>query len=285
MIETPTQAEIDTIEFSERFFLGIGMKKRERTFLFNKTDALWRLTLLNTATRIFPSLIVTEFPKSGGTWLCQMLADCIDLPYPRNQLPAFGPNIYQGHYLKRYPGRTLVQWRDPRDIIVSLYHFLYFKTDFVSEARVASSRAHAGFRDFDDVEGNLPEFIELIFTDPRIPRFSWNSFFDKWTSEADVVHTSYERLRQNGIGELSRITAALGGAPDQGKIAETVDRHSFQRVSGRKVGEEDRNSFVRKGVVGDWVNVFSPHAIDRIQTLTAGRLERYERFVSSLPNL
>jgi len=260
------------------------MKTRERTFLFNKADALWRYTLINSATRVFPSVIVTEFPKSGGTWLCQMLADSINMRYPRNELPSLGSNIYQGHYLKRYPGRTLVQWRDPRDIMVSLYHFLYFKTEFASPGRIAAARSHAKFSNFDDIEGNLPDFISLSFLNPKIPRFNWNAFFDKWSVEDDVVHTSYERLRQNGVTELTRISSALGSVCQTERIAIAMDRYSFERASGRKAGEENRNSFVRKGLVGDWVNVFSPTAIERINTLTEGRLERYEKFVASIPN-
>jgi hypothetical protein len=39
-----------------------------------------------------------------------------------------------------------------------------------------------------------------------------------------------------------------------------VDEFSFERQAGRPSGQEDRTSFLRKGVVGDWRNQFSQEA-------------------------
>ena len=261
------------------------MKIKERTYLFNKADAAWRYSLLNTATRVFPSVVLTEFPKSGGTWFCQMLTEYTKIPYPRNQLPSIGSNIYQGHFLKRYPCRTIVLWRDPRDILISLYHFLYFKTEYVTQARVDAARRHANFKNFDDVVGNLPAFIELYFSNPMVPRFSWNAFFDAWNEAEDVTHTSYERLRIDTVGELDLVANIAGETLNHERLTEIVERYSFRRVSGRKEGQEDRNSFLRKGIVGDWMNVFSPEAINKLEEMTAGRLERYDQLIKSFPSL
>ena len=264
----------------------ITMGSSARPMPVIKAEAVWRRVLLHTAVRAFPSFIVTEFPKSGGTWLCQMLSESLDMPYPRNRFPRVGSNIYQGHYLAFYPAATtLVQWRDPRDVLVSLYHYLYFETDFVSAASVAKTRAEAGFADFEDVRANLPSFIERTFTHPTGLRFSWNDFFDAWYPARGVTHTSYERLQIDPVTELARVVTALGKTPDRDQIVKTVDRFSFEKLSGRKEGEENRNSFMRKGIVGDWKNVFSPEATTMLDKMTAGRLETYETFMASLPPL
>ena len=38
------------------------------------------------------------------------------------------------------------------------------------------------------------------------------------------------------------------------------DLFSFERQSGRPSGEENKESFLRKGVIGDWRTRFSPQA-------------------------
>jgi hypothetical protein len=39
-----------------------------------------------------------------------------------------------------------------------------------------------------------------------------------------------------------------------------TEEFSFERQSGRRSGEENKGSFLRKGVVGDWRGRFSPEA-------------------------
>jgi hypothetical protein len=37
-----------------------------------------------------------------------------------------------------------------------------------------------------------------------------------------------------------------------------VEERTFERLTGRKKGQENRNTHLRKGVPGDWVNHFEP---------------------------
>ena len=36
-----------------------------------------------------------------------------------------------------------------------------------------------------------------------------------------------------------------------------MDKYFFRKLYGRKEGEENNNSFLRKGIVGDWKNYFN----------------------------
>ena len=44
----------------------------------------------------------------------------------------------------------------------------------------------------------------------------------------------------------------------QEQLEKVVLQHRFERVSGRKRGEEDESHHLRKGISGDWKNHFSP---------------------------
>jgi hypothetical protein len=76
-----------------------------------------------------------------------------------------------------------------------------------------------------------------------------------------VVHVRYEDLRRDAGGELRRVVRELTGRElDPGRAAEIVEEFSFERQAGRRSGEENKRSFLRKGVVGDWKEQFSPDA-------------------------
>jgi len=71
----------------------------------------------------------------------------------------------------------------------------------------------------------------------------------------------YETLRtqtQQAMTDLMR--TLCGQEPDSDRIAETIDRNSFEKLSGRKSGEEQAGSAIRKGIVGDWRSAFTREA-------------------------
>ena len=41
---------------------------------------------------------------------------------------------------------------------------------------------------------------------------------------------------------------------------EIVEKYSFEKLSGRKQGQENNSKFLRKGIAGDWKNYFNKEA-------------------------
>ena len=228
-----------------------------------KLQAGVRYCMVHGLTPISPIYIVNEYPKSGGSWVGQMVSCALDLPFPRNCFPVARTSVMHGHYLRPWGiKRVLVVWRDGRDMIVSWYHHCLFVNESGRNAPIVNElRSKLKFSDYHDVRNNLPAFIEHCFTQYRPMNFSWMEFVKKWHDRDDVTHVRYEDLRQDGARELQRIIKQLAGQHlEIGRAEEIVDMFSFARQAGREPGQENKNSFLRKGIVGDWRNQFIPEA-------------------------
>lgn len=208
-----------------------------------------------------PFYVVNEFPKSGGTWVGQMLGRALGVPFPRNRFPLLRPSIMHGHYLSpRGIKNVVVVWRDGRDVMVSWYHQQLIPHQW-NGLQVERSRRELKLADYDDVRANLPTFIEYAFTRPHSPPFSWTDFVRRWHGCENAVHIRYEDLHRDAATELGRIIRELTAEPlPPERAAEIAAEFSFERQTGRSAGQEDRRSFLRKGVVGDWRNYFGPEA-------------------------
>jgi hypothetical protein len=67
----------------------------------------------------------------------------------------------------------------------------------------------------------------------------------------------YEDLLERPHEEAARLFGFLGVEADEKVVGRAVDAASFEKLSrGRRSGEEDPSSFYRKGVAGDWKNLF-----------------------------
>jgi hypothetical protein len=231
------------------------------TRVYDKENELIRAGLVHLMSGVLPLYVVNEFPKSGGTWVGQMLGRALGLPFPRNRLPVLQPSIMHGHYLNPWGMKNVVvAWRDGRDVMVSWYHQQLIAHEW-NELQVRRSRRELLLEDYGDVHGNLPAFIEYAFTRPHSPRFSWADFVRRWHGRKDAIHVRYEDLRRDTACELRRIVLGLTGRqPSPEEATAIVEEFSFERQAGRRAGEEDKGSFLRKGVVGDWRARFSREA-------------------------
>lgn len=235
------------------------MIHQRNNFLWFKLNGFLRLFLLRSpATLFFPLYLVNEYPKSGGSWLGQMLADALSIPFPRNRLPMLCSCIMHGHYLNPSGMRNVVVlWRDGRDVLISQYYHSLFENEKGNSRLVRMTRERLRFDDYHDIRSNLPRFMEYIYEDKVTQKFSWSEFVRAWYGR-DVVQVRYEDLRIRTVEELDRILHELAKVCHSRQQIETiVEKNSFERLAGRKIGEENVRSFLRKGIIGDWENHFT----------------------------
>lgn len=204
---------------------------------------------------------VVEYPKSGGTWMTQLLADYLDMYYPRNVIPKFKTAVIHGHYIYNTAfNKTILVIRDGRDVAVSYYHHLLLGNDRTPQSIINHYRSKVGFTDYENVKENLPEFITFLnekYT-KRINRHRWSDFIETYLDKEDVYIVRYEDMLQNGEEELKKALAFVGiDTIDDAKVSSAVNKFSFKNQAKRKQGEENKKSFLRKGISGDWKNYFT----------------------------
>ena len=212
-----------------------------------------------------PKIVLTEHPKSGGTWVCQMLAAYLGLPHPRNRLPSRRRCIVQGHFLHVAPSNdTIVMWRDGRDVMVSYYYYTLIERPTTRRSWTAEHRRQLGIEaveDVYDVQRYLPRFIEYCCTHGPPRNMSWTRFVETWKRRTGYVATSYEAMSAHPRHELLKLLRYLSVHEiDDAQLDACIAQFSFENVTGRQPGQEDAASFVRKGIVGDWKNTFTREA-------------------------
>ncbi len=217
----------------------------------------------------FPFWYICEYPKAGGTWLGRMLADYMGIPFPQHTVFPIGCEaMMHNHwgYDKRLR-RVFYLYRDGRDVMVSFY---FMRMRRVADPNNPRGNIHRkayedlfgkGF-DPDNIRANLPKFIEHEIHSPRDCRINWPDHIRQWRQpeREHVAYLSYEQLLEDAAGTLTRCLNQHGVNVDTQRLHESIDRYSFERVTGRKRGQEDAGSFLRKGVAGDWVNHFTKEA-------------------------
>mgnify|MGYP001793945937 CR=1 FL=1 len=102
-----------------------------------KLESILRYCMVHNLSKFLQLYIINEYPKSGGTWVGQMLARALDIPFPRNRFPELRSSIMHGHYLNPWGMKNVVVvWRDGRDMMVSWYHHCLYKYKFGNEILV-----------------------------------------------------------------------------------------------------------------------------------------------------
>ena len=75
---------------------------------------------------------------------------------------------------------------------------------------------------------------------------------------SDYTEVRYEDLLERPNEEVERLLGFLGVDTEKSLVEHCVSSASFEKLSkGRERGQEDPTSFYRKGVAGDWKNLFN----------------------------
>ena len=204
---------------------------------------------------------LVSYPRSGNTWirlfLCNLISVSewggapVDFDVLNATMPELGvsdlreewrhptiPRVVKTHraysaLLGRAPSIGVI--RDPRDVMVSFFHF---------------KRDRAG-----TFSGTFHDFV-------RDPRFGLESWFRHYASWRDrwILTLTYEDMRSDTTTQMSRLLQALSANVDADLLTDAVERSSFGRVrTAEALPSEGRSSgatFTRSGESGQWLHYF-----------------------------
>ena len=205
-------------------------------------------------------VIVASGHKVGSTWLYDMLRDIGTFAnglhfipeefQNKNGLLLLDPEVFE--YFKMLRGyfifkshsnplsaespvnnsKIITIYRDLRDVLVSNIFFLAI---------------------LDEAKGGLGEgFSRLSETERILSLISEGDFLltrlENWFRTPTAYKVSYEELKIHSIDTLLNICKYLEISTTMNAVERVVMKHSFESKSGRKPGQEKKDSFLRKGV-------------------------------------
>ncbi len=201
--------------------------------------------------------LMTRF---GHAWGANFVADRTPGYAPRySYLPDLWEDLRIVHIV-RHPLDVMTSW---------LFHEVNAgrdKTRSLHLPRAAVDRLNARLDAGETVETG--EFL----SDSEMAEGAFNYFARRWRREQDLVlaaaernpeqfhRLTYEDLSRDFGGTASALFAFFGTDPACTDIARIERDSSFRTLSGgREQGQASVRSFFRKGVVGDWRNVFTAY--------------------------
>lgn len=170
---------------------------------------------------------------------------------------------------KPHDYRAFFVMRDPRDIVVSWYYSMRYSHASM-DGRFDEVREDLGGRS--EREG-LKRAMDLLAGSAQLfPGL--RSWAGAPARDQRVLLVRYEDLTgprsAEAFGQLfAHCDIRLSGPA----LAELLGDHSFERMSGRRRGQEDVKSHYRKGKAGDWKEHLDDDLIEHFREVTGDLLE------------
>jgi hypothetical protein len=155
--------------------------------------------------------------------------------------------------------------RDGRDVVVSAMHHRWNQAEDqggntrITPAQLAKREAYR------EDPGNLLRTGEGIFPEEWLARIAgkWSTRVGNAVEDgpallgANYAEVRYEGLLEKPEEEVRRLLEFLGADASEPSVKRCVDVASFEKVSGGRERGQEAASFFRKGIAGDWKNVFT----------------------------
>lgn len=196
---------------------------------------------------------IIEHERSGGTWLAHILSNCYNIEFitrttgwlkKRNGIV----RLHGRHQYTYNNSKQIYILRDGRDVLTS-YYFHLFKRLKIKQANY--------FKDIDDVKINMPQYLSLYFNKKLDNKNVWHLHVSYWIPKLKIV-VKYEDLSKNSYETVKNVLMRLYSTHiDEKRLRKIIANHSFEKVANRQPGQEKRDRFHRKGIIGDWKNYFN----------------------------
>ena len=207
----------------------------------------------------FPMHFVCSFPRSGSTWLSEMIADYLNLPRPKNYIFPIGfSSVVHTHVSPKFGlNDCFYIYRDGRDCYLSFYYYLIKRLE---EDGPKFKEYHFWVKKFGHVnyQENLKRNFCIYLEELLKKKWHWGNHVSGWIensrAEHKVVPVQFELLRKEPYNSLRGICLEKFGEVSEEVLKDTIQRQSLQKQKNRS--KDQHRTYIRKGESGDWKTLF-----------------------------
>ncbi|XP_034535450.1 sulfotransferase family 5A, member 1 [Notolabrus celidotus] len=226
-------------------------------------------------------ILIVSYPKSGTTWMQEIVSLISNKGDPH--LAQNVPNWARSPWLEQYYFAAVLETspstprvitthlphhllgpalhdsttkviyvsRNPKDVIVSFYHF-HKMANFLPEA------------------DSFPEFFNQ-FLEGTLSYGSWFDHVKGWTNQTaaldKLLHVTYEEMSLDLHGAIKKVSSFLECPLVEDEVNTCVKHCSFSSMKHnnmvnytlipQEIMDHSKGSFMRKGKIGDWKNMLT----------------------------
>ncbi|XP_038174196.1 sulfotransferase 1C2-like [Arvicola amphibius] len=251
-----------------------GLLHKYKGILFSSMSSEGLLDSLDSFDARDDDIFLVSYPKSGTHWVAEVIENIPNIGITLTSPIEWG-NVSKFEELEMVPKRRVIPThlsyemipetvkqkqckivyvvRNPKDTAVSLFHYYRDNPSLPSP-------------------GTWAAFLELFLRGDVV----YGSWFDhvlsweKHKNDKNVLFLFYEEMKKDFVKSLNKIADFLGIDVNDSDVSKIARSTSFNEMKSNAVKENcepshticaltsDRNLVFRKGVVGDWINYFTP---------------------------
>ena len=140
--------------------------------------------------------------------------------------------------------------RDCRDVIVSKY---FFEKDFCVQNDIVK-----------EFNSSFDDFVSKTADE-------WAAFVREW-KRANVLTVHYEHLLHNPFAEMKSVLKTLGFSIEDEAVSTAIRKNTKDAMKASLDRAFKHNTFVRKGIKGDWKNHFSARHKEMVKKYAGSEL-------------